>query len=124
MIIQHLLLAFGDLPAVSPPVDGIASLAANPLPMQFEPTPDPGLNPPASPVPGLDGVATTFLGWLRWTLAVCGVVGLLICGIMMAVGRRGRSAFAAEGAAGIPWVIGGLTLGTVAANIVFFFIQT
>ncbi|MEK8106571.1 hypothetical protein NKG94_17435 [Micromonospora sp. M12] len=40
---------------------------------------------------------------MKWILIVAGVGGLLVCGIMMAVGRRNRSAFAADGAAGIPW---------------------
>ncbi|GGM24045.1 hypothetical protein ACFFX1_10215 [Dactylosporangium sucinum] len=72
---------------------------------------------PAAP-PGLDTVGNMFIGWLKWILVVCGVGGLLACGIMMTVGRRNRSAFAADGAAGIPWVLGGLTLGAVAAVIV------
>jgi len=78
----------------------------------------PGPNPPPSPPPGLDGVGSMFLGWLKWILIVCGVGGLFACGIMMAVGRRNRSAFAADGAAGIPWVLGGLTLGAIGAVIV------
>lgn len=84
-----------------------------------DPTPNPGvLNPgPAAP-PGLEALGSTFLGWTKWILRVAGVGGLLVCGIMMAVGRRNRSAFAADGAAGIPWVLAGLTVGAVAAVIV------
>jgi hypothetical protein len=74
--------------------------------------------PTAVPIPGMDGMANTFIGWLRWVLIIGGVAGLLICGIMMAVGRRGRSTLAADGAAGVPWVLGGLLLGSVAAFIV------
>jgi hypothetical protein len=66
----------------------------------------------------LDELGDTFIGWMKWILVVCGVGGLLACGIMMAVGRRNRSAFAADGAAGIPWVLAGLTLGAIAAVIV------
>ena len=55
---------------------------------------------------------------MKWILILCGVAGLLACGIMMTVGRRNRSSFAADGAAGIPWVLGGLTLGAIAAVIV------
>jgi hypothetical protein len=73
--------------------------------------------PPAAP-PGLDDLGNTFIGWMKWVLIVCGVAGLLTWGIMMTVGRRNRSAFAADGAAGIPWVLGGLTLGAIAAVIV------
>jgi hypothetical protein len=75
-------------------------------------------NPEPKPIPGLEGVASDFISWLRWLLMIGGVAGLLICGIMMAVGRRNRSAYAAEGASGIPWVIGGLALGMVATSIV------
>ncbi|MEU8073113.1 hypothetical protein [Micromonospora sp. NPDC049151] len=76
--------------------------------------PNPG---PAAP-PGLEATGNLFLGWMKWILIVAGVGGLLVCGIMMAVGRRNRSAFAADGAAGIPWVLAGLTCGAVAAVVV------
>jgi hypothetical protein len=45
-------------------------------------------------------------------------VGLVICGVMMAVGRRNRSSISADGAAGIPWVLGGLTVISFSAAIV------
>ena len=51
-------------------------------------------------------------------LVICGVAGLMWCGIMMTIGRRSRSAMAADGASGIPWVLGGLTCGLVAAAVV------
>ncbi|MEU7753696.1 hypothetical protein [Micromonospora sp. NPDC049171] len=73
--------------------------------------------PPAAP-PGLEATGNLFIGWMKWLLIVAGVGGLLVCGIMMAVGRRNRSAFAADGAAGIPWVLAGLTCGAVAAVVV------
>jgi hypothetical protein len=76
------------------------------------------LDPNPIAPPGLAALGTTFIAWAKWILRICGVVGLIICGIMMTVGRRQRSAFAADGAAGIPWVLGGLTLGAIAAIIV------
>ena len=76
--------------------------------------------PPPLPPPGLGARGDTFIAWMTWILRVCGVGGLMACGVMMAVGRRNRSAMAADGAAGIPWVLGGLTLGAVAALIVAF----
>ena len=77
---------------------------------------------PPAPVapPGLEQLGDTFLSWLTWILRICGVGGLMACGVMMAVGRRNRSAMAADGAAGIPWVLGGLTLGAIATLIVAF----
>lgn len=76
--------------------------------------PDPA---PVAP-PGLGDAVNTLLGWLKWGGLVAGVAGLLICGIMMMIGRRNRSAVAADGAAGIPWVLGGLTVIAFSAAIV------
>ncbi len=75
-------------------------------------------NPPPAAPPGLDATANTFLGWLKWGGLVCGVLGLGICGIMMMVGRRNRSSTAVDGASGIPWVLGGLTVMSFASAIV------
>ena len=84
-----------------------------------EPTPGGGVpNPAPVPVPGLAPVADMFLGWGKWTLLVGGVLGMFICGGMMILGRRNRSSTAVDGATGIPWVLGGLTLGTIGATIV------
>ncbi len=76
--------------------------------------PDP---PPVAP-PGLADAVNTLLGWMKWGGLVAGVAGLIICAIMMMIGRRNRSATAADGAAGIPWVLGGLTLIAFSASIV------
>jgi hypothetical protein len=86
--------------------DAAASLAG-PIP-----TPEP------SAPPGLEELGNTVISWLKWILAICGVAGLMFCGIMMTIGRRNRSAMAADGAAGIPWVLGGLSCALVAAPIV------
>jgi hypothetical protein len=76
--------------------------------------PDPD---PVAP-PGMQEVADQFLGWGKWILIVAGVLGMFICAGMMIIGRRNRSATAVDGAAGIPWVLGGLFLGAVAASLV------
>ena len=75
-------------------------------------------NPAPSPPPGLGELGDTFISWMKWILVICGVAGFLACGIMMTIGRRNRSSMAADGASGIPWVLGGLTLGVVAAAVV------
>ena len=94
----------------------LAHMAATQL--LADPTPGTGnLNPDPVAPPGLDTMGTTFLSWVKWILRICGVGGLMVCGIMMAVGRRQRSAFAADGAAGIPWVLGGLTIGAIASIV-------
>ena len=79
--------------------------------------PDPA---PSAP-PGLEDKISTLVAWGKWAVLVCGVAGLLICGGQMAIGRKNRSSFAADGATGIPWVLGGLSLAATAASIVDFF---
>ena len=83
-------------------------------------TPDPVAPPNPDPVapPGMEEVATQFLGWGKWILLIAGVLGMFICAGMMIIGRRNRSATAVDGAAGVPWVLGGLFLAAVAASIV------
>lgn len=76
--------------------------------------PDPA---PEAP-PGMQEVADQFLGWGKWILIVAGVLGMFICAGMMIIGRRNRSATAVDGAAGVPWVLGGLFLAAVSASIV------
>ena len=83
------------------------------------PTPNGGVpNPGPQPIPGLAPVADMFLGWGKWTLLVAGVLGMFVCGGMMILGRRNRSSTAVDGATGIPWVLGGLTLAAIGAGVV------
>jgi hypothetical protein len=78
---------------------------------------------PIVPVPGLEATAGTFLGWIKWIGMLAGIGGLMACGIMMAIGRRNRSALSADGASGIPWVLGGLSLLAMAPMIVSVLVQ-
>ena len=80
-------------------------------------------NPAPVPVPGLAGPVNTIIGWGKWLVMSLGVIGLLICGGQMAIGRRNRHSFAADGAAGIPWVLGGLSLATISAGVVTVFLH-
>jgi hypothetical protein len=75
-------------------------------------------NPPPAPPPGLEGLANQLLGWMKWGVIIAGLVGLLICAIMLILGRRNRSATAYEGMVGSAWILGGLGLASVAALIV------
>ncbi len=93
--------------AALPPLDGDVEV------------PDP---PPAAP-PGLDQKMETLLAWGKWGVLICGVAGLFICAGQMAIGRKNRSTFAADGATGIPWVLGGLSLAATAAPIVGVFFK-
>ena len=79
-------------------------------------------NPAPQAPPGLTGDANTILGWGKWGVLICGVAGLLISGGTMAIGHRNRSTLAADGAANIPWVIGGLSLVAASAGIVGVFL--
>ena len=79
-------------------------------------------NPAPAPPPGLEQFGADLVAWLKWGGIVCGVCGLIICGIMMMVGRRNRSQTAVDGAMGIPWVGGGLVLIGAASTIVGTFL--
>jgi hypothetical protein len=80
--------------------------------------PDPA---PQAP-PGLSAKVNTILGWGKWGVLICGVAGLLLCGGKMAIGHRNRASMAADGAAGIVWVLGGLSLVAASAAIVAVFL--
>ncbi len=75
-------------------------------------------NPPPAAPPGLDVLATQILGWFKWGVVVAGLTGLMICAIMIIMGRRNRSATAYEGLIGSTWVLAGLALASVAAMLV------
>jgi hypothetical protein len=77
-------------------------------------------NPAPVPIPGMENIANDFLGWLKWGGIIVGVAGLIICGIMMIAGRRNRSSMAADGASGLAWVIGGLSIVSFGASLVSF----
>ncbi|MEU7004183.1 hypothetical protein [Nonomuraea sp. NPDC046570] len=80
-------------------------------------------NPPPQAPPGLKQPINTILGWAKWGVIVAGVGGLFICAAQMAIGRKNRSSFAADGASGIPWVLGGLSLAGTASGIVGMFLK-
>lgn len=75
-------------------------------------------NPPPAPPPGLDELGNQILGWLKWGVVFAGVLGILVCAVMIIIGRRNRSATAYEGLVGSAWILGGLALASVAAVIV------
>jgi hypothetical protein len=80
-------------------------------------------NPAPQAPPGLTGPVTTLIAWGKWGVLICGVAGLLICAGKMAIGHRNRATFAADGATGVPWVLGGLSLAAVASAIVSVFLS-
>ena len=77
---------------------------------------------PRQPPPGLTGPVDTILGWVKWGSLIAGSIGLSACAIMMMTGRRSRSTVAADGAAGIPWVLLGLMLAAASSAIVGVFL--
>jgi hypothetical protein len=110
MEVDVMLLLHAVLTAHS--LAGHGHALADPMPdPSSSPTPGSGV-PDPDPVapPGLSGDVSTLLGWWKWIALTGGVFGLIGCGAMMAIGRRSRSALAADGATGIPWVLAGLTL--------------
>src|SRR3954451_10104830 len=75
-------------------------------------------NPGPIEHPGMGGPAGQMLGWLKWVGLVAGMGGLGMWSIMMILGRRNRSNMAVDGATGIPWVLGGLSLMSLASGLV------
>ncbi|MFB7030981.1 MULTISPECIES: hypothetical protein [unclassified Streptomyces] len=73
--------------------------------------------PPAAP-PGMGTIMPKWVGWAKYFAIGAGILGIIACGIMMMVGRRNRSHLAAEGANGLLWVLGGLSVVTLAAGVV------
>jgi hypothetical protein len=73
---------------------------------------------PASLPAGLSAAATRLVGWGKGAVYALGVLSLLVCAGMIIAGRRNRGQVSAEGAVGVAWVIGGLTLAGVAAMLV------
>lgn len=117
LIVRDEILAVRDVTlAAAGNVGGAARLAAGDIAVRV-PNPAPAL------VPGLATPVNTIISWGKWLVMVMGVIGLLICGGQMAIGRRNRHSFAADGAAGIPWVLGGISLATIAASVVTVFLH-
>ena len=85
-------------------------------------------SPEGRPQPRAGGAAgpgrrsNTILGWGKWSVLICGVAGLLICGGKMAIGHLNRSTLAADGATHLPVVILGLSLVAISAAIVAVFL--
>jgi hypothetical protein len=75
-------------------------------------------NPAPIAPPGMEKPAELLLGWMKWIGLIAGMVGFGICALMMIIGRRNRSNMAVDGAAGIPWVLAGLSLITLSSGLV------
>ncbi|MGQ0625609.1 MAG: hypothetical protein ACT4PP_13290 [Sporichthyaceae bacterium] len=75
-------------------------------------------NPAPKAPPGTEVLAGEWIGYFKYVALIAGVFGLIACGVMMMLGRRHRSALASDGAAGIPWVLGGLAVVSLAAALV------
>lgn len=82
------------------------------------------LNPQPQAPPGLGPQVNSFLGWMMWIGLAAGIGGFMASGIMMSVGRRNRSAMAADGAAGIPWNVAGLALVGLAVSLASAILRT
>ena len=75
-------------------------------------------NPAPVAPPGMQAPAELLLGWMKWIGIIAGLVGFGVCAMMMILGRRNRSNMAVDGAAGIPWVLGGLSLIALSSGLV------
>jgi hypothetical protein len=79
-------------------------------------------NPAPAAPPGVAAKADLFISWLKWGGLAAGVAGLIVCALMMILGRNRRSSTAVDGAGGIPWVLGGLTLIALSSGVVGAFL--
>jgi hypothetical protein len=75
-------------------------------------------NPAPRAPAGVSNTVNELLAWGKWIAFVCGVAGLIVSGVMMMLGRRNRSQMSADGAIGLPWVIGGLSVVVLAVPMV------
>ena len=73
---------------------------------------------PAAVPAEVSGVVGTLLGWAKAACIIAGVFGLLACAFMLMLGRRNRSQMAVDGAVGLPYVIGGLSIVLLAVPLV------
>jgi hypothetical protein len=74
--------------------------------------------PEPAPPPGLESLGQQVVDWSFWIAIIAALVGFALVAIKMAIGQRGRSQMAADGASGIPWVIGALFLISSASALV------
>ncbi|MEV6832101.1 hypothetical protein [Amycolatopsis sp. NPDC051102] len=82
-------------------------------PLSPGPTPPPSFtvpDPPPKAPPGLDWFGDFVVAAMKYFGIISVVVGFAICAIMMALGRRNRSDWAAQGMLGIPYVIGAILI--------------
>lgn len=75
-------------------------------------------DPQPAPPPGLESLGQQVVDWSFWIAIIAALVGFALVAIKMAIGQRGRSQMAADGASGIPWVVGALFLISSASAIV------
>jgi hypothetical protein len=88
-----------------------------------KPAPNLVPNPAPAAPPGLAGPMNTILGWGKWSVLICGVAGVLICGGKMALGHLTRSSnLAADAATHLPVVFLGLSLVAISAGVVGVFL--
>jgi hypothetical protein len=108
----------GRLTAVSQVPGRLAGPPAAPTPGASSGSGGVNLNQPATPIPGLGDTLTQWIGWAKTIGMFAGVIGFIICGVMMMIGRRNRSHLAAEGASGLVWVIAGASVVVMAPGVI------
>ncbi|KOX13691.1 hypothetical protein [Nocardiopsis sp. NRRL B-16309] len=78
---------------------------------------------PAPAVPeGLQGPVNQVISYAKWIVMSLGMLGILYCAGQMIMGRRNRHQMSADGAMGIPWVIGGISLLAIGAPLINSFL--
>lgn len=59
-----------------------------------------------------------FISWLKWGALVSAVVALIVCGLMMVLGRRHHNYYAQNALSGVAWVTLGLVIAASSMQIV------
>ena len=100
------------------------------LPLLADPSPGGGgggsgviPDTPASLPAGLSQAAAKIFGWAKGAVYALGAIFMVVCAGMIIAGRRNRGQVSVEGAVGVAWVIGGLTLAGCAAMLVSNFVR-
>ncbi|GAA2813073.1 hypothetical protein [Nonomuraea dietziae] len=62
-----------------------------------------------------------FVGAGKWIALAVALVSMIYAGTKMMAGKSNRSNLAADGAASIPWIFGGIAVVMSAASIIMFF---
>ncbi|MEV4117026.1 hypothetical protein [Nonomuraea sp. NPDC049695] len=116
----HLLQALHD--ALTVVADQLGTLPPSPAPTRGAGS---GLQlPDAPPAPPAELTAyfQRVVGGGKWIALAIALLSMIYAGTKMMAGKSNRSNLAADGAASIPWIFGGIAVVMSAASIIMFMV--